>query len=943
MHTLDFETWSSHGDTFGCCTEGVEDEMSASTTAVAVAQHLSTSFRNASYKDSRILYINATDQTPFPGITSDLKWTWIEKFLIQALSLHANTVDALQLVLGRAGTSELQALDDMFTQPAFFNTEALFMLIKSLLEAFSGPIIIGVDNTHEGGDDLNGVLDAIKQCAFATVPRIHLVIVSGSESNLAKCTEGTRARRVNKDKCLQSMSFEGQDTRRSQIAQSFQDTNAWIWQHPSYVAWESDRSSILWIEGKAGSGNTRGGRTLMSHASLLRAVLRQILQKDPRMFQHVREVYRRYRPGAASKELWESLPAMQDILRNILTSGFQVRVIIDAMDEAESARDGSHDRRSLLAFLRELTANAETSLKIIVSSRPLFDMEIEIWRHQNDLGNVHRIVLQEENYNTICTIVDHGIEALRKAIRSWSDGKGMFSTTTKRPITRTSGHPSRRRNLEQFYNRQHEREEAMLVRIKGYLLENAKGVVLWVISVLNILEATIRKTNFTFADLESKLKSIPVELSGLYEYHLEDLKQRFDSEELFRVRKVLMFVSGANAMKPLTLEELWDALAIPSSVEDVMMSELDPIEQGRIHISSWRDFWWTLHDMCGPLVEVVSVRTKNVRPAYGDDEIDAKDNVQLSHRTVQDFLARPESASVLAFDDEEAATFVRDTLRDYATIVMPSKPTPYTGPRKQEGDGWQCAIEDMAEYLDDKRLLPWIFDIMSEKNDFNHKSYGIFGARLQNSSNKHLVRTFGPTQHTESRAVVQHETSTINAHYIEYACSNGLVVATRTLLRILSLGSDAHLVYAILDAALLVAIRHEMVDLVTLLTASAKPGVESKEPNYRFWIEEEHDVLGTLKYLTPFEVAAAQTGNESLVALVYDRNHRVQKSMPWYLWPLLAKGRESWSRSAKDWLLYQEYTRKMKSEREQDDALPADDVRACIMLILQYASDWGYL
>lgn len=47
------------------------------------------------------------------------------------------------------------------------------------------------------------------------------------------------------------------------------------------------------------------------------------------------------------------------------------------------------------------------------------------------------------------------------------------------------------------------------------------------------------------------------------------------------------------------------------------------------------------------------------------------------------------------------------------------------------------------------------------------------------------------------------------------------------------LESDAHLIHAILDVELLIAIRHEMVNSIPLLIASAKPGVQSTEPDYR--------------------------------------------------------------------------------------------------------------
>ncbi|KAF3000319.1 hypothetical protein E8E13_009212 [Curvularia kusanoi] len=331
--------------------------------------------------------------------------------------------------------------------------------------------------------------------------------------------------------------------------------------------------------------------------------------------------------------------------------------------------------------------------KIIVSSRPLLDMETVLGRQHHDRGVVHRILLQDENHSTICTIVEHGIKALRKAVRSHSDDTGRV--------------PSVSRQIH-FQRKQSQKKDEFLARIQAYLLNHANGVVLWVVAVLNLMESAARKAMHTFADLEAKLKRLPVELSGLYRYHVEDLQRRSDAEELLKVRKALMFISGANSMRRrLTLGELWDALAIPSGLEEALKSNQDPIELGRIHIASWREFWWKLYDLCGPLVEVVSLSEGATCPVYGDEDIDAKDHVQLSHRTVQDFLADRETAGILAFDDTEAASLIQQTLQDYATVVMPPDETQYCAFTPKEGSDWRHSLEDLAEYLDDKRLLPW--------------------------------------------------------------------------------------------------------------------------------------------------------------------------------------------------------------------------------------------
>jgi len=81
-------------------------------------------------------------------------------------------------------------------------------------------------------------------------------------------------------------------------------------------------------------------------------------------------------------------------------------------------------------------------------------------------------------------------------------------------------------------------------------------------------------------------------------------------------------------------------------------------------------------------------------------------------------------------------------------------------------------------------------------------------------------------------------------------------------------------------------------------------------------MEDQHDGMGTLQYLTPVEIVAAQISNESLAMLLYVRKHCVQKSMSWYLWLLLSKVRESWSLGRRNRRSYQDYYCKMKSERK---------------------------
>jgi ABC-type dipeptide/oligopeptide/nickel transport system ATPase component len=119
--------------------------------------------------------------------------------------------------------------------------------------------------------------------------------------------------------------------RRDQVVFAESGTNEWIWSFPPYVQWVSEQSSVLWIQGKPGSGKSvlakttlsrltsgpaalsahschvtgtssligswfyswRGGDEGTSHVSMLRSILYQLLDQDRSLFPYFRDSYRR--------------------------------------------------------------------------------------------------------------------------------------------------------------------------------------------------------------------------------------------------------------------------------------------------------------------------------------------------------------------------------------------------------------------------------------------------------------------------------------------------------------------------------------------------------------------------------------------------------------------------------------------------------------------------
>lgn len=62
----------------------------------------------------------------------------------------------------------------------------------------------------------------------------------------------------NMSKCLTSLYFDGMFARRDQVNTALPNTYQWIWDNSKYKDWYSaegtDKSSILWVQGKPGSG-----------------------------------------------------------------------------------------------------------------------------------------------------------------------------------------------------------------------------------------------------------------------------------------------------------------------------------------------------------------------------------------------------------------------------------------------------------------------------------------------------------------------------------------------------------------------------------------------------------------------------------------------------------------------------------------------------------------
>jgi energy-coupling factor transporter ATP-binding protein EcfA2 len=317
----------------------------------------------------------------------------------------------------------------------------------------------------------------------------------------------------------------------------------WLWAHQTYQKWSSgDESDILLIEGKPGSGKStltkyfkrhllerepevgqivatffysyREGESQKDHYNMLRSVLYNALDQNETFFSYFQK---RYRQAARREPFRWPYDSLKEILLSLRDHPIEVRLylIVDAVDESDD-----RDRLEIVQLLRQLCETKESCVvrsKVFIASRPIKGLD----RHSAEIANLKVITLQDVNKPDI----------------------SRFTRSFLGP------------NLGLSPNLIHEAIE--------YIIQNAQGVFIWVHLVRGeVLEYS--KTGCTGKELFNFLKSLPTELEGFYSRILAELETRNDRDidVGFRMLQFVLF-----ARRPLRLEELRHALAIPDKVD----------------------------------------------------------------------------------------------------------------------------------------------------------------------------------------------------------------------------------------------------------------------------------------------------------------------------------------------------------------------------------------
>jgi hypothetical protein len=263
---------------------------------------------------------------------------------------------------------------------------------------------------------------------------------------------------------------------------------------------------------------------------MLRSVLYNALDQDESFFFHFQKRYRQAaRPGEPFRWPYNSL---KEILLSLRDHPVEVRLylIVDAVDESNE-----RDRREIVQLLRQLCATRESCIvnsKVFIASRPITGLNY----HSAEIDGLKVITLQDVNKPDIL----------------------RFTQSFMSPVLGLS--------------------PDLICQATEYIIQNARGVFIWV-HLVRVEVLKHAENGCTGKEIFDLLKSLPTELKGFYSRILAELETRTDRDANAGLR-MLQFVLFAH--RPLKIQELRHALAIPDKIEAEFPCSEESFKEGLI-------------------------------------------------------------------------------------------------------------------------------------------------------------------------------------------------------------------------------------------------------------------------------------------------------------------------------------------------------------------------
>ncbi|RYP57435.1 hypothetical protein DL770_010675 [Monosporascus sp. CRB-9-2] len=454
------------------------------------------------------------------------------------------------------------------------------------------------------------------------LPIVKFTIDDDNYTQLVKKIEACRVPEPSEpsSNCLRSLAFPEMNDRFNDIDSAQSGTCEWLLAHQTYRIWATCERGLLWIKGKPGSGKStllqyalknvmvasnigdgalvlsfffhgRGAELQKTPLGLFRSLLHQLLSQVPDALSHLVAIFQeRCKTMGEPDGKWKWHPReLQDSFESSLPKVLERRPVwlfVDALDEC-----GEEDAvRLALGFgslLKSLPSAAVGRLHICFSCRH--------YPIPADLDGALEICLENENGKDISTYVQARLSEA------------------------------------------HVRKAPMIL---DRITARASGVFMWARLVVERV-LSLERQRAGWNKIETVIQSIPKDLDGLYQEHV----QRMDDKSASL--KLIQWICFA--LRPLSLDELRWAMVVDANCPHKSLQQCISAE----------DYACDCDEMKGKVIALTCGLAEAVSSSEGQV-------VQFIHQSVKDFFV---DKGLLSLDENLKRTETETTKADLAVGI----------------------------------------------------------------------------------------------------------------------------------------------------------------------------------------------------------------------------------------------------------------------------------
>lgn len=417
---------------------------------------------------------------------------------------------------------------------------------------------------------------------------------------------------------LNSLDFETRQSRQSDISDTENRTFEWIFndyhgplnQHVGFRKWLQFGNEIYWISGKAGSGKS----VLMNYIANEKCT-REMLESWAGDTRLIIARYFFWNAGAPMQKSQQGL--LQSLLREIFGQCPElVPVVCPSRWKRYQDIGATWNHRELSEAFRKLGQEQSLNLKFCFFVDGVDEYDGEVYTHVIDVL---------KNLNASASI------KICLSSRPWNIFIAAFGADTDHSLLLEDHNGD---DIQRYVKNRFEMDEQFAIlqsrdtrssNLVDQIVRNAQGVFLWVrIVVSNLLRGLSNDDNL--ADLQKRLESFPTTLTAYFQ-HMFDSIDEFYREETSEI--LLMCLEG---IQPLSLLALWFYEQERVSPDYTLRAKTNFLSKADV-TAVFESIHKRINARGQDLLVIEANTFESEHLMY---------TVRFSHRTVKDFLLKPD-------------------------------------------------------------------------------------------------------------------------------------------------------------------------------------------------------------------------------------------------------------------------------------------------------------